>query len=395
MFILKLLRRKFTRIDPNLLVFSSFHGKFADSPKVLTEPIHRKAPEKTIVWLLNDVNNEEVPDYVVKVKYGSKEADRYYGKAKAIIDNVYCDHEYYTQGTGLGAKLKFKFGTYLKNKRGQKYYTSWHGAMIKKIGSDSVRNKSYNFSCANTTMFLDNKFGLDVMRRITQNTIKMKLMGEPRDDVLFSNDIDKKALKKKLGILINKKAIIYAPTFRSNDDETKNIRNSGIRQLEELDINKMLDILSEKFGGDWVFIARFHYHVEKAIDWAELNKKYRGKLINGNKSEDIVDYIACSDALISDASSSIYEASLANKPTFAFFPDYHHFADDERGFYFSIDELPWQTSLDAEGLYADIRNYDQKEYEKKFSEFREKLGFTPREPCADKIAEYILKDLEK
>lgn len=395
MTLLKLLRRKFAKIDYNMLVFTSFHGKFADSPKILSAAIHEQDPKKTIVWLVNDINDKNIPDYVTKIKYGTREADRYYGKARAIIDNVYCDHEYYTQGIGLTAKLKFKIGSFLKNKRGQKYYTSWHGSMIKKIGSDSVRNRSYDFSCPNTTMFLDNEFGRDVMKRITKNTIKIELMGEPRNDVLFGNDIDKEALKEKLGIPINKKAIIYAPTFRSNNDETRNIRNSGIRQLEELDINELLRVLSKKFGGDWVFIARFHYHVERAVDWDELDKKYKGKIINGNKSEDIMDYLVCCDSLLTDVSSCVYDFSLTDRPAFLYFPDYFHYADDERGLYFSKEELPWSMSLNADDLYRGIEKFSKEEYNRKIKEFYSRLGFISKKPCADEIAKYILRDLKE
>ena len=387
--------RKYSKIDDNLLVFTSFYGKYADSPKILSEAIHRKNPEKRIAWLINDTSNPDIPAYVEKIKYGSVMADKFYGKAKAIIDNVYCGHEYYTRGNSLSSRIKFKIGTFLKNKKGQYYYTTWHGNMIKKIGSDSVRNNSFNFSCSNTTMFLDNVFSKKIMERITKGTIKIRVMGEPRDDILFSKNINKKVLKRKLGLPVDKKAIIYAPTFRSNDDETRNIENSGIRQLRELDIDKLLNLLAKKFGGDWIFVVRFHYHVEEAVDWSALNKKYNGRVINGNESEDIIDYIACCDALISDVSSCIFESSFANNPTFAFFPDYDHFANNERGFYYTKDELPWTVSMNADELYKNIRQYDQKRYEKKFDSFCNKSGFTARKPCADLIADYILKELSQ
>lgn len=392
---LKSLRRKYAKINPDVLLFTSFYGKYADSPRILSEVIHRIAPEKTIVWLLNNLSNEDVPSYVEKVKYGSKEADVFYGKAKGIIDNTYCDHEYYTQGNGLVSKIKFKIGTFLKNKKGQKYYTTWHGTMIKKVGSDSNRNNSFNFSCSNTTMFLDNKFASDVLRRVTKGQISIRIMGEPRNDILFDKDIDLVALKKKLGLPDDKKVVIYAPTFRSNDDETKNIENSGVKQINELDIDKLLATLSNKFGGDWVFVARFHYHVEKAVDWKKLKNKYGNKVINGNKCEDIMDYLACCDVLLTDISSCVYDFCLTNKPAFLYFPDYCHYNNDERGLYFEKDELPWDMSMDSLGLYESIEKFDRKKYKKRLVEFYARLGFAPPEQCADKIARYIINDLSE
>ncbi|MBR2709085.1 CDP-glycerol glycerophosphotransferase family protein [Candidatus Saccharibacteria bacterium] len=388
-------RKKFQRLNNDLILFTSFNGKYADSPKVLSEAIHRLAPNKRLVWLVNDVDNKSIPDYVKRIKYGSNEADRYYGRAAAIIDNVYCGHEYYTQGKSITSQLKYWIGVFLKHKRRQKYYSTWHGSLIKKIGSDSNRNNSFNFSCSNTVMFLDNEFTMSVMKRITKGAINIKLMGEPRNDVLFTKNHNKTALKKALRIPLEKKAVIYAPTFRSNDDETKNIEDSGIKQMNELDIDKLLRTFSVRFGGDWVFVARFHYHVERAIDWGKIEKKYNGRVINGNKSDDIVDYLVCCDALITDISSCIYDFSMTDKPAFSYFPDYDHYANDERGLYFKKEELPWDVSTTADGLYASIEKFNQGAYMERVARFYSRLGFLSRKPCADGIAKFILNDLEE
>ena len=388
------IKNKLHRLNNNLLVFTSFNGKYADSPKVISDQIHKQDPMKMIVWLLNDPEKQKLPSYCKKVKIDTPEADKYAASAKAIIDNVYCGHEYYTNGDDIASKLKFTIGSFLKYKKGQRYYTTWHGTMIKKIGSDSVRNKSHNFSCPNTTMFLDNNFAKEVMKRITKNTINIKLLGEPRNDILFDSTLDTNKHKKKLGIPQGKKAVIFAPTFRSNADETKNVNNSGVRQMDDLDIDRLLKALSEKFDGDWVLIVRFHYHVEKVIDWDKLHKKYGHKIINGNKSEDIMDYLACCDALITDVSSCIYDFSLTGKPAFSYFPDYEHYVNDERGLYFKKEELPWSVAQNANELYKNIETFDSTKYKKNISAFYKKLGFTPNKPCAEKIAKYILDDIK-
>ena len=389
-----LINKLFAKIDSNLIVFTSFNGKYADGPKAIANAIHNTDSSTKIVWLVNDIRDTSIPNYYTVVKYGSNKASKYISRAAGIVDNVYCGHEYYTSGDSLKSKIKFKVGTFLKQRNGQRYYTTWHGTPIKKIGSDSIRNKSHNFSCSNTTMFLDNKFTANIMRRITKDAIDIQLLGEPRNDVLFDKTINIQKYKKKLGIPQNKKAIIYAPTFRSNDDETKNIENSGVSQLKELDINKLLEVLSKKFGGEWVFIARFHYHVEKVIDWNKLKEKYGNKIINGNKSEDIMDYLVCCDALLTDISSCIFDFSLTGKPAFSFFPDYNHYVNDERGLYFKKEELPWNISLNANELYRNIEAFNKAKYKEDITTFYKKLGFTPNKPCAEKIAKYILDDIK-
>lgn len=388
-----MIRNKLKRIDPSLIVFMSFHGKYADSPKVLANKIHELDPNLQIVWLLSDPSKTTLPKDFKKAKLGTKEANDYYARAAAVVDNVYCNHEYYTNGDSLVSKLRFKIGSFLRYKKGQKYYTTWHGTPIKKIGADSVRNKSFNFSCPNTTLFVDNRFTAEVMNRITKNELEIKLMGEPRNDVLFDNTIDIKKLKEKIGLPKNKKAVLYAPTFRSNQNETKNIERSGINQLNELNIAEILRCLEKTFGDEWVFIARFHYHVERAIDWDHLNTKYKGRVINGNQHDDIMDYLKCCDALITDVSSCVFDFSLLNKPAFLYFPDYNDYLYDERGMYFTKNSLPWSLAQKPDELYKNINTFELNRYVEDINKFYSLLGFTKNEKAADEIARLIVNEL--
>lgn len=395
-YILNLIKYKFfTKINNNYITFISFNGKYADSPKALTKYIHDLDKSKMIIWLVNDINNNEIPDYVLKIKYGTKEAWDYYCKSKIIIDNVYCMHENYLGGNDLFHKLKYIIISFLKNKKGQLFYTTWHGTPLKKIGTDSLRSKSTDFSCPNTTMILDNKHTADVIKKITLDKIKILLMGSPKNDILFDNKIKIEKLKKELSLPSDNKIILYAPSFRSNTDETNDIERSGINQMNQMDIDLLINTLNKKFGGDWTLVCRFHYKVEEKIDWNNINKKYGDKVINGNLHQDIMEYIKCSDILITDMSSCLFEFALIEKPVFLYFPDLEHYKNEERGLYFDIQKLPFPYSTDFNLLIKEILNFDEKKYKNATKKFIKELGYTDKKMVSKEIAKYILEDSKK
>ena len=80
----------------------------------------------------------------------------------------------------------------------------------------------------------------------------MKLLGTPRNDILFSHD--EINMKKQLNLPNSKRIILFAPTFRNDgkDVEGKNLNRSGINQLNMIDIERLFRLLHDKFGGDWV-----------------------------------------------------------------------------------------------------------------------------------------------
>lgn len=392
-YFLRLVVYKFVyRISNDYISFMSFNGKYADSPKFLTDSIHKKFPNSQIIWHVFNVENSDIPDYVKVVKYGTMESWKLYSKSKIIIDNVYSMHEYYQSSNTFLGRVKFKVISFLKNKKGQKFYSTWHGTPLKRIGSDSNNSSIIDFSCPNFTMIIDNTYLVKIMKKITLNKIKLVVLGEPKIDYLTDKSVDVNALKEKLLLPKNKKIVLFAPTFRSNGTDVK-IEASGVDQMNMIDINELTKCLSGRFGGDWVLICRFHYHVERKVNWKNLYDKYGDKIINGNKHQDIVEYLKCADVLITDMSSCLYDFSLIKKPVFMFFPDVEYYKNIERGLYFEIDDLPFSCAKDFKELKNNIKSFDEKEYNKKVSIFMKSLGYVIIDNSSEKIADYIYKDV--
>ena len=385
---------KFARIKRDRVVFTSFNGHYSDSPKYISEALHRLSPETEIVWLVSDKFKHLVPDYATCVDISSKETRKYTKSAVAFVDNVYWREVYLRESDSFVSKLKGKvFSSLIKQKK-RHYFTTWHGTPLKRMGRDQIGNCVYDFVCPkNSHMLLGNQFTLDIMNHLTFDKMQMELIGCPRNDLLFASEQQKLEIKKRLGLPEDKKIILFAPTFRNDghDTENKNVLKSGVNQMNEIDFDRLFDTLSKKFGGDFALVCRFHYHVESMIDFDELSKKSGGRIINGNLHDDMAEYLAACDVLLTDASSCMFDYALTKQPCFLFFPDLEHYKNKERGFYLDTDTLPFPCSIDFEGLCGDILSFDSAEYEKNIDKMLSSLGFVDDESSSERVAKYIIE----
>lgn len=394
-YLLKKLLIKIIPVKKNRIVFISFNGHYSDSPKYICEEVYKLKPNSDLIWLVEEKYIKKVPSYAKATKYNTLKAWYYYGSANVIIDNVYGEKEAILTGKDFLSKMKYNILKFLNYKKNQFVYTTWHGMPIKKMGRDQINSKEiYDFSCPNTTMFVNDKHTYEIMDHINFEKIHMKLMGTPRNDILYESNISAiNSLKEKLDLPKDKKIIMFVPTFRSDGGGfNKNVEKSGLNQLNSIDFEKLFKTLDSKFGGEWIFLCRFHYHVEKMVNWEEIKKKYGDKIQNGNKHDDIMEYLLCTDILLSDISSALCDFIITEKPIFNFFPDYEYYKNNERGLYIPIADLPFNINTDFNELINSLQSFDEKLYLEKVNEFKNKYGYIYNKNSSKDIAEYILKE---
>lgn len=386
---------KFVPIKKRRLVFTSFSGHYSDSPKYISEKIHELDDSIELVWLVRPEVGREVPDYVKKIPINSKEAQKYRGSAEAVINNVYCERAFTLMSDSLLNKIKKIVFCFLNDKKKQVALTTFHGTPLKRIGRDQLGNHIVDFICPHTVMALGNQYSAEIMSHVTFRKIQMELLGSPRNDILFHHS-EAVRLKEKLGLPTKKKILLFAPTFRNDgpDVEGKNIQRSGLNQIQEMDLDRMLQELRQKFGGDWAMVCRFHYHVDALIDWEDLRYRFEGKIINGNMHDDMAEYLACSDILLTDSSSSMFDFMLTKKPCFLYFPDYENYKEKERGFYLPIESLPFPMAQTFEKLIENISGFDDVGYAKEVEVLIEKFGYVDDGNASERIAKYVLERLK-
>jgi CDP-glycerol glycerophosphotransferase len=338
------LLRIFVKPDDKLILFISYGGKrYDDSPKEISEAMLRDSRFHTykLCWAFIDPTKHDIDSRIKKIKVDSIDYYMNAIKARVWITNV-----------GVERALKFKGKNTL-------YLNTWHGTPIKKIGKD-VKNSSSTFTSKYESRYdyfcVQGEYDRKVFNRAFNiSEDNMILTGLPRNDVLKNYDKNLiNNLKRKLDLPLDKKIILYAPTFREFNNY----------QLQTpIDWNKWNDTLSDEY----LIILRAHHATV-----GSMNIEGMKNFINDFSSySNLNDLMMISDILISDYSSIFFDYSILDKPMFCFAYDYEDYSS-KRGLYFDIrNEIPGGFSSEDE-LITQIVKMDYESAKKSTEEFRHK-----------------------
>ncbi|MCR5690875.1 MAG: CDP-glycerol glycerophosphotransferase family protein, partial [Eubacterium sp.] len=210
-----------------------------------------------------------------------------------------------------------------------------------------------------------NNFSSETFARAFCFDKKMLEIGYPRNDILFRDNNEEaiRRRKRELGLPLDKKIILYAPTWR--DDEWSDDEKYEFRPQ----IN--FDLLRSKLGQDYIMIVKYHYLIMDAVDWSG----YDGFVYHFDQSRDIAELFLVSDLLVTDYSSVMFDYSILRRPMFFFAYDLDKYKNELRGFYFSYHgEMPGPISNTTEDLIKDIKEYDDSLYTERYEKFCEKYN---------------------
>lgn len=375
----------------NRILITTYCGmQKSDSPVQIYKYMKKEYPKADIIFLWNKRKTRPIYCKLFIIKY------RFYrATSKVIVDNMFAGNiaSVDKNHSRKGAKIR----GFLNGKPGQKYVSTWHGTPLKRMERDKV-GSSITDCIINKPMYLilGNIYTADILNHILFDKAEVKLFGSPRNDILVNrNNKNIIRIKKKLELPLDKKIVLYAPTFRSNSEQSENyIEPSGIEQINLIDFSRLFHVLTEKFGGEWILICRFHYLVADMVDWNQLEEKYPNRFINGNQHEEIADYLLCSDVLITDYSSCMFDYAILNRPVFLLCHDLEHYGNEERGFYIDIDKLPFPLAEDFNGLYDNIKNFDNQIYCKKLEEMKKQMGYCEEGNATERAGDFIYRLLE-
>ena len=155
---------------------------------------------------------------------------------------------------------------------------------------DHPGRKDYDFSHLNFFCY-ESEFHKKVLMRSFKAPASIMLpSGLPRNDVLYQVSADDVMTKKKaLGLPLDKKVILYAPTWRDSDDHGKTYSIKPPIRMDKWEAN---------LKDDYVLLFRTHHYTTKllGIDFNDFVRDYSSYPV-------INDLFIVSDILISDYSS--------------------------------------------------------------------------------------------
>lgn len=180
------------------------------------------------------------------------------------------------------------------------------------------------------------------------STDKVVPIGIPRTDVFFDEEYKKDAKQKffsEYPAFVGKKIVLFAPTFRGMVKET------AFYPTEMFDLEKVCS----KLPDDYVFIIKQHPFVS---DKQPIPEKYADRVIDLSENTELNDLLFVTDAIITDYSSLVFEASLLNIPMVFYVFDLEKYIN-ERDFYFDFKlYAPGKIVYSQEQLIDTIKNND-------------------------------------
>ena len=321
--------------DPGIWIFSSTdNAHYNYNSRYLFEYVKDNLPEITPYFVINDEK--------LRKKHGDKYGEQYFietcsieGMKKALSAGVwFTSAGLPVYGTGLG-----------KNRT---IVNLWHGIPLKKIAlmdpnlSRLARIYFKKIFTENYTFVLTCSSRLiPVMAESFQiSPDKIKVWGQPRNDVLFTKTDKEKVLGSMYPDLPScKKAILYAPTFR----------DYGVTSLFPFkDYDKMaLDAFLEK--EDAVIFLRTHIS-EQGNAGPYLSDRVR--YLGNEQAEDIMDIADMFDILITDYSSIYIDYLLLDRPLIFLPYDKEQYLKG-RGMNFEYDKVTPGAKPDSQQKFID------------------------------------------
>lgn len=369
-------------IDKKLVIFETFMGRqYGCNPRAIYEYMlsDERFDDFTFVWVLNDEGKvKEFPqlERAKIVKLRSDEYYKYYATAGYVITNSNLDYG-------------------IAKRDGQKFLQTWHGTPLKRLRCDIEAEEG---NALNSLEEINQKNDLDVKRydyfispsafstekfRSAFNLTNLGLediiieTGYPRNDLLFKFDEEYAAkIKSDLGIPDDKKVILYAPTFRDNQHD-----GSGYTYKTEVDFDKLRRELSDEY----VILFRAHYFVASQFDFAS----YKGFVIDASGLDDITPLYTVADLLITDYSSVFFDYANLKRPMYFYMYDLEDYADNIRGFYIDINELPGPIIQEEDELIKAIKAGDWS-YDDKYKAFNEKYNYLDDAFASKRVVDILI-----
>ena len=366
-------------MDKKRVLFYSCLNQYNDNPKYIAEKLHEMAPDLHYVWVTGNLDvTADIPSWFKQVRYNSL---RYYyqkGRSKVLVDNA----------DGMAGGNKATKRRLMMLKPGQQNISTGHGFALKRTDTkyrevDKNYQEGLYFTSA-TLLAMGSTLEKEIHEQITEHKVPSQLTGNAREDVLFDiTPARRAALRRKLHLPLDKKILLYAPTWRYN------VEWAGIKQLQMLDKEKLRHSFSQQFGGEWCMAIRFHQIARQMLSKSGLPV---GDLLDANQFADMMEYLAAVDAVITDYSSTMFDCIIGRIPCFLFTPDWQDY-ERQCGLYIDLDELPFARVDTAEALYQAVLDFDSPQYQAACQRYLQKIGDVNQGDAAKKTAEIILKML--
>lgn len=370
------------RRETNTWVFGEWFGdRCGDNVTHLANYIARNNQDINLYWICKGKCRTDRLDKRIKILLFDEE------KTLDIMKKAYV----VVMGQGYG-----DFSTDGYNYFGNSISVNlWHGILWKTIGydtypSNNILSKLYVRITSATQSISAFLSVSDKYTSVFSKAFKLKnatpiLAGYPRNEDFYNDEfinLQREQIIRRIGACQSgtPRIIVYMPTYRSNSD--------NFSFAEMLDSNEFSSFIEEH---DIYIIQKTHFASQRINRHIQTSSNSR--IIN---IEDIdpQELLAAADVLITDYSGCFYDYLLLDRPIIHFVYDYDFYANEERGLYFSLQEVSGGEIVKSkDGIMFAIQNalYHPEEWAWRRKEIRETYLQYEMRYSSEKIYLEILK----
>src|SRR5690625_79674 len=330
-----------------MIVFESFLGRqYSDNPRAMFEYIQKEYPEYKCFWSVD-------PKYINKFK-----------NSKITIINRFS-----LRWVLIMMRAKYwisnsRIPLWVYKPKDTVYIQTWHGTPLKKLALDMENiNQSWknphlykkNFVTESARwdyLVSPNNYSSKIFRRCFAFKNEIIESGYPRNDYLINNNNIKNVekIKRAIGIPIDKKVIMYAPTWR-----------------DKFSFNLPLSItnLKKELGDEYFIIVRLHYLVTRTTELIGHDNFIK----NVSSHNDINELYLISDILVTDYSSVFFDYAVLQRPMIFYCHDLEEYKNDILRFYFDFENnSPGPIVQTTDELIDAVKNISLHKISPKFTE---------------------------
>lgn len=354
------------------IAFGSWCGQsYIDNPRYIYEYLMENTNIYKLIWIGNKEIRQDIPqnNRTLFIRKNS---------LKSIYYLLKCKYMFVSQSAQADL---CSFNVY----RNAIITHCWHGVPVKKIGLDMpgyklVRNQNsslikkirkmlgYNikYSYFVSSSPKNDYIFQRAFKHIGASKNNILHSGYPRNDMFFNvkqNEVNKIKLKysKLLEFSMDKKIILYLPTYRRKQPKVESICNR-----DEAEINMLSNILKKHNA---IIIEKNHFQTYVKMSGCQ-DKTFSDLFIKLTKDHkvNIQEILLFTDILISDYSGAFLDFCLLDRPIIHYAYDYEHYKNVDSGLYYDIEEFAAgkvattfeEIVAELDNLLSGVDNYSEK-----------------------------------
>ena len=362
-------------VEPENSVFMRVNAGYGanDSALYLQREIERRGLNWTVYWGVRNMSVQVPPGGIALVD-GQQAWYEKLARSRLVINNY-------------GGIWRYPHHPH------QLYLQTWHGTPYKSIGRSEVRHQGGSASDYSRVtresaewdfLLSPNPYCSQIFPREFDYSGPLLATGMPRNDfAATATETDQEEIRERLGIPLNAKVVLYAPTFR--DNQRKGLNSAMYRGLD-------LDALRRRLGDGWIILVRAHSFTERTSDRTATSDQ----IVDVTDVPDIAELYVAANACITDYSSAMFDFSVTGKPLYYFTPDLEEYVRNRSTYFDLKDVAPSALHRDVDSLaedVADLNGYNAR-YGYRYQAFQQ--SFVPWDDgkASARVLDTILAEIE-